>query len=85
MPLFLRAVEVALATSTNSRASKGKGSLEEEAPSVVASAVSSTGFQENPLTQSWPCLLYIKQILATPLLMFVFCWQNTESLLNTLL
>lgn len=66
--LFLRAVKVALVTSTNPRASEGKGSLEEEAPSVVASSISSIGFQENPLTRSWPYLLYVKQILATPLL-----------------
>lgn len=43
--LFLWAVKVALVTPTNAR--EGKGSLEEEAPSVVASSVSYIGFQEN--------------------------------------
>lgn len=47
--LFLRAMKVALVTPTNPRPSKGKGSLEEEAPSVVVSSISSTRFQGNPL------------------------------------
>lgn len=76
--LFLRATKVALVTPKNPRASQGKGSLEEEAPSVVASSVSSVGLEENPLTQSWPCLLYITQISPTPLLICLSSARRTQ-------